>query len=127
MLNFVFPPTIQAGIASGAYEVVRNAATGQLLGIARDRATGRFVGHAVGAITNNNPLFSLLGINPIGGVIGIGQMVQTHRGFQAVLSNLNAIQSSLGVLQATTALIGVGTVTSVVLSAVNLHQTLKLR
>ncbi|MDJ0516416.1 MAG: hypothetical protein QNJ74_09205 [Trichodesmium sp. MO_231.B1] len=127
MLNFVFPPTIQAGIASGAYEVVRNAATGQLLGIARDRATGRFVGHAVGAITNNNPLFSLLGINPIGGVIGIGQMVQTHRGFQAVLGNLNAIQSSLGVLQATTALIGIGTVSTMVLSAVNLHQTLKLR
>ncbi len=38
-----------------------------------------------------------------------------------------AIQSSLGVLQATTALIGIGTVSTVVLSAVNLHQTLKLR
>ncbi|MGB3510800.1 MAG: hypothetical protein WBA93_16505 [Microcoleaceae cyanobacterium] len=37
------------------------------------------------------------------------------------------IQSSLGVLQAITALIGVVTVTAVVLSAVNLHQTLKLR
>ncbi len=40
---------------------------------------------------------------------------------------MNAIQSSLGVLQATTALIGIGTVSTVVLSAVNLHQTLKLR
>ena len=128
MLNFVFPPTIQAGIASGAYEVVRNGATGQLLGIARDTATGRFVGHAVGAVTNNNILFALLGANPIlGGGIGIGKMVQTHQGFQAVLNNLNVIQSSLGVLQATTALIGIGTVSAVVLSAVNLHQTLKLR
>lgn len=37
------------------------------------------------------------------------------------------MQASLGVLQATTALIGVGTVAGVALTAVNLHQTLKLR
>ncbi|HEY9830166.1 MAG TPA: hypothetical protein V6D26_06280, partial [Stenomitos sp.] len=49
-----------------------------------------------------------------------GQMYQMHKGFQAV-------QASLGVLQATTAVIGVGTVAGVALSAVNLWQTLKLR
>lgn len=40
---------------------------------------------------------------------------------------MQSIQSSLGVLQATTAFIGVGTVAVGVLSAVNLQQTLKLR
>lgn len=44
-----------------------------------------------------------------------------------MLNGLSSIQSSLGVLQATTALIGVGTIAGVALSAVNLHQTLKLR
>ena len=37
------------------------------------------------------------------------------------------VQASLGVLQATTAVIGVGTLAGVALSAVNLHQTLKLK
>ncbi len=40
---------------------------------------------------------------------------------------INAIQSNLGVLQATTAVIGIGTAVGVGLSAVNLWQTLKLR
>ncbi|MEB3179330.1 MAG: hypothetical protein VKL59_09900 [Nostocaceae cyanobacterium] len=61
-------------------------------------------------------------------------MVQTHKGFQETYSRLDVIQTGLhslqnrvGVLQATTALIGVGTVAGVALTAVNLHQTLKLR
>jgi hypothetical protein len=68
------------------------------------------------------------------GVMGGAQMYQTHRGFQAVLkeiqiieASLRTIQNSLGVLQATTAVIGVGTVATVALSAVNLYQTIKLR
>jgi len=36
------------------------------------------------------------------------------------------LQTTVGVLQATTAVIGVGTTAGVALSAVNLHQTLKL-
>jgi len=48
------------------------------------------------------------------------QMQQMHMGFQGV-------QATLGVLQATTAVIGVGTFAGVALSAVNLHQTLKLK
>ncbi|WP_017742983.1 hypothetical protein [Scytonema hofmannii] len=54
-------------------------------------------------------------------------MYQMHKGFTTVLDGLQTIQTSLGVLQATTALIGVGTVATVALTAVNLHQTLKLR
>ncbi|MDM9385431.1 hypothetical protein QUB80_32780 [Chlorogloeopsis sp. ULAP01] len=64
---------------------------------------------------------------------GVG-MVQNHMGFQEtyrqiriVQAGLQSLQTSVGVLQATTALIGVGTVAGVALGAVNLHQTLKLR
>ncbi len=79
---------------------------------------GHFAGHAIGAVS---------GVNPIAPLIDVAQMIQVHKGFTAVLNNLSAIQASLGVLQATTAVIGVGTVAGVVLSAVNLHQTLKIR
>ena len=72
--------------------------------------------------------------NPLSPLIGIFQMVQIHGGFQTtykkldvVQASLQALQNSMGVLQATTAVIGVGTVAGVALSAVNLHQTLKLR
>jgi len=53
--------------------------------------------------------------------------LQNSQGFTNVSNGLDSLQSSLGVLQASTALIGVGTVAGVVLSAVNLRQTLKLR
>ena len=49
------------------------------------------------------------------------------RGCTATLNGINAIQASLGVLQATTAIIGVGTGITVALAAVNVWQTLKLR
>jgi len=55
------------------------------------------------------------------------QMYQNQQNFTAVMGSLQNIQNSLGVLQATTALIGVGTVAGIALTAVNLHQTLKLR
>jgi hypothetical protein len=51
----------------------------------------------------------------------------TYSRFDTVQAGLQSIQASMGVLQATTAVIGVGTVAGVALSAVNLHQTLKLR
>jgi hypothetical protein len=97
--------------------------TGQLLPILRDPVTGQFVEIAKGVVgTSTQPL-----ISPIQFATGAAQMYQNHRGFTAVLDGLSAIQSSLGMLQATTAVIGVGTVAGVALSAVNLHQTLKLR
>jgi hypothetical protein len=124
---FQFAPAIEAGINSGAYEIVRNTATGQLLGLVRDRATGQFVAHAVGLTTkvagsSVNSLFA-----PVELAMGGLQMAQTHLGFQKTYRMLDVLQNSVGVLQATTAAIGVGTVAGVALSAVNLHQTLKLR
>lgn len=123
---FKFAPEVQALIDSGVYEVVRNSA-GELLGIARNKATGKFVAHAIDFTTEAagwtiDPL-----IAPAQLVIGVIQMVQTHKGFQKTYKMLDALQASVGVLQATTSVIGVGTVVGVVLSAVNLHQTLKLR
>lgn len=116
---FVFPPHIQAGLASGAYEVVRNNA-GVALGIARDTTTGRFVGHAFEVVAEpflTAPSLLLDGI----------QILQIHKGFQHTHQILNTLQASIGVLQATTAVIGVTSVAGVALSAVNLYQTLKLR
>ncbi|MEQ8996351.1 MAG: hypothetical protein RID53_07575 [Coleofasciculus sp. B1-GNL1-01] len=115
---FQFPPVIQAGLAAGKYAQVFTSA-GVPIGLARDAATGQFVGHAVGFLNNSGAA-----LNPLVAVpqmaMSAGQMYQMHGGFQAV-------QASLGVLQATTAVIGVGTVAGVALSAVNLWQTLKLR
>ncbi|NEU76881.1 hypothetical protein PI95_031380 [Hassallia byssoidea VB512170] len=124
---FQFAPAIQALIDSGKYEIVRNTVTGQLLGIVRDKATGQFVAHAVGLATKAtgfpvNPLFA-----PAQLAMGGLEMFQTHMGFQKTYAILGALQNSVGVLQATTAVIGVGTVAGLALSAVNLHQTLKLR
>jgi hypothetical protein len=49
---FQFAPAIQALINSGNYEIVRDTVTGQLLGIVRDKATGKFVAQAVSLATN---------------------------------------------------------------------------
>ncbi|MBW4479774.1 MAG: hypothetical protein KME54_23740 [Tolypothrix brevis GSE-NOS-MK-07-07A] len=90
---FQFAPAIQALINSGNYEIVRDTVSGQLLGIVRDKATGKFVAHAVGLGTNVigspvNPLFA-----PAQLVMGGLQMVQTHLGFQKTYTMLDALQS----------------------------------
>ncbi|MFN6481179.1 hypothetical protein [Nostoc sp. DedQUE07] len=113
---FQFPPAIQAGIDAGKYLQV--SSNGVPLSIARDAVTGHFVGHAIGASVNNSPLSPLLADY---------NLIPSREGFTAVLNGLQTIQTSLGVLQATTALIGVGTIAGVALTAVNLHQTMKLR
>lgn len=113
---FQFSPAIQAGIAAGKYVQVISSA-GVPLGIARDAATGRFVGHAVSVLSNGAAL------NPLFVVPQIGQMYQNHLGLQA----LKSLSTSVVTLQATTAVIGVGVAAGVALSAVNLWQTLKLR
>ena len=71
---FVFPPHIQAGIISGTYEVVKNSA-GVLLGIARDRATGHFVGSAIGMVTQ--PLLAIP--DSAGVLLGIARDMATDR------------------------------------------------
>jgi predicted GNAT family N-acyltransferase len=123
---FVFPPHIQAGIISGTYEVVKNSA-GVLLGIARDRATGHFVGAAIGMVAE--PLFAIPDF-----VLGVAQMVQTdlisketYRRLDVIEYGLNSLSANVGILSASTAVIGVGVVAIGALSAVNLHQTLKMR
>ncbi|MEH2383932.1 MAG: hypothetical protein V7K27_34435 [Nostoc sp.] len=120
---FQFAPAIQAGIQAGKYlQVLSN---GVPLSMARDAVSGQFIAHAIGATVNNSPLSPLVADYNL--ILSSPQMYQTHQSFTSVLNGLQSIQTSLGVLQATTALIGVGTVAGVALTAVNLHQTLKLR
>jgi hypothetical protein len=129
---FEFAPEIEAGIKSGIYEIVSHS-SGELLGIARNKATGQFVAHAVGVV--NQLVNQTVGLNPISIGVSIAtnlatggiEIFQTHRGFQKTYKMLDTLQSSVGVLQTTTSLIGVGVVGSTVLSAVNLYQTFKLR
>ncbi len=127
---FEFSPAIQAGIEAGKY--VQVFSNGIPIGMARDSVTGQFVSHAIGAAVQNNPLSPL--VSPLEFVTNGAAMIQNHMGFQEtyrqvgiVQSGLQALQTSVGVLQATTALIGVGTVANIALSAINLQQTLKLR
>jgi hypothetical protein len=145
-MEYVFSEATQALLNSGKLvQVVTKS--GELLPIARDVVTGRFVEIAklIGSTTAPQDfpgfLAQLIGGGPIQPLVTATQlisapvqMLQTHMGFQktykkldAVQASIQALQNSVGVLQATTALIGVGTVAGVVLSAVNLHQTLKLR
>lgn len=101
---FKFPPAIEAGLAAGKYTQVFNSA-GVPLSLARDSETGQFVGHAIGALNDSGNL-----INPV-----------------AIPTNLKALQTGLGVLQASTAVIGVGVAANLAISAVSLWQILKLR
>jgi glutaredoxin-related protein len=100
---------------------------GVLLGIARDLATDRFVGSAIGMVAE--PLFAIPDF-----VLGVAQMVQTDLGFKETYKRLDVIQyglnslsANVGILSASTAVIGVGVVAIAAMSAVNLHQTLKMR
>lgn len=143
MITFVFPEHIQAGLNSGIYEIVVTA-SGKALALARDKATGRFVGHAVEILSTAKEPLKILSTaaQPFLAIpqtaVGVLQMVQTHlgfketyrrldAGFEKTYKMLDAVQNSVGILQATTALIGVGTVVNVGLSAVNFQQSLKLK
>jgi hypothetical protein len=123
-MEYIFTAATEALLNADKLHRVYSA-TGLLLPLARDPNTGRFVEMAVGAVVNNSSVQTL--VAPVQLVTGAAQMYQNHRGFTAVLNGLNSIQSSLGVLQATTAVIGVGVAAGVALSAVNLHQTMKLK
>ncbi|MBN3889430.1 MAG: hypothetical protein HWQ43_09730 [Nostoc sp. JL31] len=129
---FEFTSNVEAGIKSGKYvEVFSN---GISIGIVCDSATGQFVGYAVSALVNNNLVSPL--ITPVQFLMKGANMVQTYididfqKNYQQndfIRTGLQSLQTNLGVLQATTALIGVGTVATVALKAVNLHQVLKFR
>ncbi|TAD76264.1 MAG: hypothetical protein EA001_12665 [Oscillatoriales cyanobacterium] len=62
------------------------------------------------------------------------QSAQMHRGFQktyreldVIKTGISSLQSSVGILQASQAILGVGVVAGVVLAGANLWQTMKLR
>ncbi|MEH2450616.1 hypothetical protein [Nostoc sp.] len=119
---FQFAPAIQTGIDAGKYlQVFSN---GVPLSMVRDAVSGKFIANAIGVTVNNSPLSPLIAVSNL--VMSGARMYQTHQDFTVVLNSLQTIQTSLSVLQATTALIGVGTVAGVALTAVNLHQTMKL-
>lgn len=110
-----FSSLVQAGIAAGQYIPVTTAA-GVPIGMVRDAATGQFAAHAVGM--SLNPLTAIPSM-----AMGAGQLYQGQKALQGI----KALSASVATLQATTAVIGVGTVAAAALSAVNLWQTLKLR
>ncbi|MGB3535477.1 MAG: hypothetical protein WBA13_18410 [Microcoleaceae cyanobacterium] len=122
MINYLFSAANQALLNSGQLTQVTNAA-GQLLPILRNPENGQFVEMAKGVVSNGNPLSPLMAGNPLNAVTDIGKMYQNNQ----ILGQLGSIQSSLGILQASTAFIGVGVVATTALSAVNLWQTLKLK
>lgn len=143
-MQYLFSAGTQALLEAGKLVQVVTA-TGQLLPTVRDPITGRFVEIAKAVVQNSSQMLpessGLIGhfmqlvaggpiqplLAPAQLIMAPLQMVQTHLGFQKTYRILETLQNSVGVLQATTALIGVGTVAGVALSAVNLHQTLKLR
>jgi len=120
---FQFTPAVQAAIDAGKYALVYS--NGVPIGLARDPVTGHFVAQAVSAVVNNSPVSPLVAASQF--ATSGTQMYQMHRGFTSVQAGLQALQTSVGVLQATTAVIGVGVAAGVALSAVNLYQTIKLR
>ena len=156
MILFAFSSEIQAGITKGAYEIVRNA-SGQLVSMARDKVTKKIVGHGVEYMVKESPVAPfLIPIQLVTGGVQMFQnhrgfqktynkldnmdskldhietdlqdfKVGTYGRLDVIQSSLGSLHNSMVVLQSTTALLGVGTVASVALSAVNLQQTFKLR
>ncbi len=125
-MDYVFSAASQALLNSGQLSQVTTAA-GQVLPLLRNPETGQFVEMAKSVISNGSALSPLMAANPLNAALGAGEMYQNNRGFKAVLGELGNIQSSLGVLQASTAFIGVGVAATAVLAGVNLWQTLKLK
>ncbi|MEY3866343.1 MAG: hypothetical protein RLZZ338_234 [Cyanobacteriota bacterium] len=65
--------------------------------------------------------------NPLHLLCAVKGAYDNNQQHAAIMGSLQNIQSSVGILQSTTAFIGMGTVIGVGLSAVNLRQTLQLR
>jgi hypothetical protein len=99
MNAFQFLPSIETGLLSGQLEQVfhNNIPVGQV----RDAITGRFVENGMAIGLQSSPI--------------------------ALLPNLGQLSQAVGLLQATTAVIGVGVAANIAISAVNLYQIFKLR
>jgi hypothetical protein len=130
---YEFSPAVKAALASGQLKQVVTVA-GQLLPIAHNPSTGAFVEIAkAGTRLAAGPVIAIAEFASSAIQTGI-LSTQMDRGFQktyreitAVQEGIKSLQSSVAILQGSTALIGVGTVAGVALSAVNLYQMFKLR
>ncbi|MCY7278630.1 MAG: hypothetical protein LH702_34085, partial [Phormidesmis sp. CAN_BIN44] len=109
-MRFQFPAAIQQRIDSGELVQVYSK-DGVPIGEARDAVTGQWAGKVVG----------IPDLDPLTIIPGLG--FDNRQTLQAV----NALAKSVTILQATTAVIGVGVAATAALAAVNLYQTLKLR
>ncbi|MEG4350481.1 hypothetical protein QUA74_12115 [Microcoleus sp. LAD1_D3] len=142
-MDYIFTPATQARLNSG--NLVQPAVkTGKLLPAARDPVTGEFV--EIGKIfyqsrsetLSSRGVIGLLAqlagggpvqplVAPVYVTVAPLQVAQTHQGFQKIYRMLNCLKINLAVMQATAAVMGIGAVSSTVLSAVNLNQVLKIR
>lgn len=121
-MNYEFSTVTKALLAQGKLKQLKTI-SGQLLPFAIDPKTRAITEVAKVAVGFQlNPIITSAKL-----LLDFGQIVQTHRGFQKTYRMIELVQQSVGVLQATTAVIGVGVVGNIVLTAVNLHNTLKLR
>lgn len=147
---YVFVKEIQKRIDSGELEQVVNG-FGQLIGSVRVKKTGRFAGLAIQAVCQGNPL--VMPVQLISTIFSTGALVilnhfehdetrkvikfgneeirddlkNVQKAVDGIAGMMKQIQQTLGVLQASTALIGVGIVANFAISAVSLQQILKLR
>ncbi len=121
---FQFPPAIQLALDAGKLVQVFSK-SGVPLGLVRDAVTGRFAGQAIG-VTGLNPLTGGIPGLIINGLNAYQSGKILNQGRQT-LQAVNALSQSVNILQATTAVIGVGIAATTALAAVNLYQTLKLR
>ncbi len=142
-MDYLFTPTTQARLNTG--KLLQPAGkTGKLLPAARDPVTGEFVEIAkifypsTTATLYDRGVLGLLAqlggggpVQPLVAPVYVTlvplQVAQTHQGFQKIYRMLNCLKINLAVMQATAAVIGIGTVSSTVLSAVNFDQILKMR
>lgn len=136
MCSFRYIPEIEKGLIDGTYKrIFSEGIERSMVQWAVGPNRGQIAANAIGFIADKGSSIPLIAANPPAAIalefgkvaMQAGQMYQNHKGFTAVLTTLETLQATLGVIQATTALIGVGVVATTVLSAVNLHQTLKLR
>ena len=142
-MDYLFTPATQARLNTG--NLIQPAAkTGKLLPAARDPVTGEFVEIAkifypsTTATLSERGVLGLLAqlagggpvqplVAPVYVTVAPLQVAQTHQGFQKIYRMLNCLKINLAVMQATAAVIGIGAVSSTVLSAVNFDQVLKIR
>jgi hypothetical protein len=89
MVTFRFSLKFRLLLMQVRYEIVRTA-SGQLIGIVRNKATGRFAAQAFGTVVKNSPLAPLIAAAPFAllGGLTLLSMAQNHMGFRGVNSRV---------------------------------------